>query len=373
MAILLPQPDTDEAPRPYSAYIETDEDGNEYVCFDGMETELLLSRAMPNLGNGWAPVLIGRLDPHRPNLPPHKTAWYGGYHGYGARTADRAELLRLIHGIAQRLASGRERGLLGYGLRTPRGVVGLDVDAHGGKRGVRTLAEHENRLGPLPQTYLVTARDPATGGGIRLYRTPTDWSGPGKLGTPDGGEGHVDLILPHLRYLGGPGSLHPTGTHYRLYGPHGDEITPGVLPPRDDLPALPDAWLFGLYRKPRHQGALATSAEVCAFADEYTYNEHPSHLTKTVLRVRLATAPGTTYPAYQRALYIAARKARAGCYPWRTARDAIEAAALAAYAERGDYLDSFEFARAAEHAITQALDLTAADVTAWGGWRATNE
>jgi hypothetical protein len=140
-----------------------------------------------------------------------------------------------------------------------------------------------------------------------------------------------------------------------------------VLPRREALPELPQAWLGALYRKPRARGALATSEDLAAFAATYTFDEHPNALTKTVLGVRKAVGEGKTRNAYHRALWIAAHKARAGCYPWVRAVAQIEAAAAAAYAERGTSLDLYEFSRSVEHAVTRALDMPATELPGWGG------
>lgn len=214
----------------------------------------------------------------------------------------------------------------------------------------------------MPPTYVDTARPYGTGSGIRLYAVPEDWHGVGVL---PGGD--VELLQRHHRFLAAPCSLHHSGAVYRLYGPNGTETPDGTLPPRSGLPSLGQAWLQSLYRKPRKRGAPATTLDVRQFADTYTFDEYPYMLAKTVRDVREATGAKGTRPAYHKALWIAARNARAGCYPWLRARDAIEAAAVAAYAERGLELDPFEFGRSIEHAITCVLDMPASTLTDWGG------
>ena len=207
---------------------------------------------------------------------------------------------------------------------------------------------------------MVTARPYETSSGMRLFAVPEDWYGVGVLAG-----GHVELVQRHLRFLVALGSRHHTGRVYRLYDGTGARVRP-VLPPRDRLPELPAAWLDGLYRKPRVRGAPATADDVAAFARTYTFDECPKRLGRTVAAVRYATGPNETRPATHRALFIAARKARAGCYPWDRARDEIERAAREAYAERGGVLDEYDFARSVEHAVTQAMDLTADELRAWG-------
>jgi hypothetical protein len=329
----------------------------------GLEADTFTDVALRSLENHWGAVACGRVNPAHPNKPPHKTPWHSGITGYGGIDATPAQIAEWPENIARRIAFGHERGLLNIGARMPSGVIGLDVDAYPGKHGGETLAEHEARLGPLPPTYLITSRGYGLSG-VRLYRVPKDWCGVGVL---SGGD--VEVLQRHHRFVVAPGGLHHSGQHYRLYGPHGDVIASGVLPSPDTLPALPDAWLADLHRRARKRGTPATTEDVRAFAEEHTYAEYPHLLRKTVRDVRQATGDGQTRNAFHKALWIAARKARAGCYPWRVARDAIEAAAVAAYAERGRGLDADDFNRSVEHAVTDALDMTAAEIAAWSGER----
>src|SRR5690349_7010026 len=57
------------------------------------------------------------------------------------------------------------------GLRMPPGVIGIDVDNYGDKRGAESLAELVAKCGPLPPTWTSTSR---AGGvsGIRFFRVP---------------------------------------------------------------------------------------------------------------------------------------------------------------------------------------------------------
>jgi hypothetical protein len=254
-------------------------------------------------------------------------------------------------------------------------MAGVDVDAYGNKPGAATIAAHEARLGPLPPTYAVTARGFTPGAegvasAVYLYRVPDDWRGRGVL---EGGG--VETIQPHLRYLVAPGSLHHTGARYALY--HQDNgptpLDTLVLPPREDLPALPDNWCEALYRKPRRRAADGTAAAVTiedieAVASEWIWDEDPRQLWATVAAVREATGEGQTRLAFHRALWIAARKARAGCYPFSRAVAEIETAAIEAYAARGLGLDLGDFDRSISHAVSEALDMTDAEVSAWGVW-----
>jgi Bifunctional DNA primase/polymerase, N-terminal len=271
----------------------------------------------------------------------------------------------------RRMARGG-RGLLNLAGRLPRGMVGWDVDAHSGKRGALTLAEHEARFGTLPPTWVVTARDPRSPSGIRLYRVPLDWSGPGYLRTADGKYGNVDLIDWHLRYTMAPGSLHHSGARYALIGPDGHEVTSGVLPPRDELSDQPAGWAEGLYRPRRARGerpepgSPADLDDIAAATTEWIFDEDPSALYKTVDDVVLAISDGQTRNAAHRGLFIVAKKSRAGCYPLSRAVVQIRAAAESADAARGLGLDLDDFARSISHAVAEAIDLSEDELKRWG-------
>lgn len=86
------------------------------------------------------------------------------------------------------------------GVRCPIGVLGVDVDdgysdKNGRlKRGLATVADYEKRFGAeLPATYMTTAR--LGGSGIRWYRVPDAFVGPGALRQFDTRKpGDVELI-----------------------------------------------------------------------------------------------------------------------------------------------------------------------------------
>ena len=349
----------------YEPVVESDGRGSYSVEYEGLEVADFVSRALANLKHGYGCVPIGRVDPHRPDLPPHKVAWCRGYHGYNANSADASCISAMPAGIIRRMAIRGERGILNLAARLPPGVVGLDVDAYGAKAGGVTIAKHDQRLGRRRPTYFVTARGVGSGSGIYLYRTPNDWAGIGTLGPG------VETIQSHLRYLAAPGSLHHTGQSYVLYHQNSGSQDLGlVLPAADDpsLAELPDAWLRALHRKPRRAGTDLDVDDIRAIASEWVFDEHPYMLDATVQAVCDATEDGTTRNAIHRALWIAARKSRAGCYPFSRAVVEIEAAAAASYSARGLQLDLIDFARSLQHAVREALDLSDAEVTAWGAW-----
>jgi hypothetical protein len=116
-------------------------------------------------------------------------------------------------------------------IRLPHDVIGIDVDAHSGKPGGETLADLESVLGPLPETWISTARSDGVSG-IRLYRVPVGQSWPGEAGPG------IDIITAVNRYVIVHPSIHPTGAQYRWNWPGS--------PTPEDLPPLPAEWVDDL-------------------------------------------------------------------------------------------------------------------------------
>lgn len=312
-----------------------------------------------NRRNGWPAVPLNFKQP-----------WESGWHGWDAveydMTPDRQDIALMAWRIGERRRLG-EPGVLNPGARMPKGVIGIDVDAYDGKSGATTLAAHERRLGLLPPTYRVTARGKAALSGIRLYRVPDGWLGPGSLRADDGTYGHVDLIQAHLRYIAAPGALHHTGRRYRLYAPDGLPTGKYTLPAIADLTFLPDAWLISLGREVNAaQRSGDYSPRLKAVAEEWVGEAQPGQLKRTVYRVEATGWTGDTRNAVRDALCTAARKARAGVYPWAVAVAAIEAAARDAYQQRGRQFDEGEFARLCNFAIEAALSLSEAELKRYG-------
>lgn len=329
--------------------------------------------ATKHYSNGWHPIPIGRVDPARPDVPPGKVPWFKGQTGYQGEDADPSEFDLWPGWVEDRIAKG-SNGMLNLGVRCPAGVVGIDVDAYAGKRGLDTLAEHESRLGSLPPTFVTTARP--GGSGIRWFRVPPDWIGTSELKAANGAPGHVELIQRHHRLAAVPPSIHHTGAAYRLYGPDGDEIAPGVLPPVAELAELPECWSAALdaAKAGGRTAKSVTDEQVTAFGVRYTDNRAPRKLDAVVRRVRSSANAATadsTRNATRDALCWAAREARTGDYPWSTAVERIEVAARDAYTKRAKPFDPIDFQGLCRYAVREALaencdELTARTVREYG-------
>lgn len=154
------------------------------------------------------------------------------------------------------IAGWLEDGAYGnVAIRLPKGVVGLDVDDYGSKTGARTLDHLVDRLGPLPDAPISTAREGRSG--ILLFRVPLDL----ELATT-AGDG-IDVIQAHHRYLVVWPSMHPEGQRYRWDQPAASQVGPVPLP--GDLEVLPLSWMLHLARSPQsgsggHPGLSAHEA-----------------------------------------------------------------------------------------------------------------
>jgi hypothetical protein len=181
---------------------------------------------------GWPSVLP--LPAGRKHPPPV------GYTGRGALIPSRADVQCWIE----------EQPGANIGVRPPEGVVGVDVDAYGGKQGKATLEELEARLGPLPRRRRTTSRDDGLSG-IYWLRVPLGLGWPGVLGPG------IEVIQPAHRYGVMPLSVHPeTGRPYQWVTQDGEVL--GWEPPRvEELEAMPAAWVaeFGKAAVPEPVGS----------------------------------------------------------------------------------------------------------------------
>ncbi|KRD19800.1 hypothetical protein ASE48_22515 [Mycobacterium sp. Root265] len=368
----------------YGAYVEDIGNGELLVEIAGMDADEYRRAAWAIMGAGWGVIAVGRINPHKPDDRPGKVPWDTKVSGWTGVDRPLADVLEDPERIARRIVNGSpERGVLNIALRMPVGVAGIDVDQYGPKHGLTTVRSHEQLYGDLPPTWRTTARDYDTGSGIRFYRVPADWVGVGVLN----GGGDVEVIQRHHRCAVAPGGVHHTGATYQLYGPGGAPLPVEAMPRPDELPELPAAWCAALRddkpKRSRRRGQAVTSADVTAFADEYTLDQYPNILRGVVATVLATGKTGGTRNACLDALWRAAHDAVRGYYPWTTAYEAIRTAAIAAYTERGGELDEHDFDRMAEGAIAAALDANDDDpyadlvedwgedrmpVTAGGGW-----
>jgi hypothetical protein len=185
---------------------------------------------------GWPnPIPVRGKD-----LPP------AGYTGADGADVTDADVLRWSKG---------PEGTRNIALRLPDGIVGIDVDAHDGKRGADTLAQAEGALGQLRATWSSTSRGAEQPSRIYLYQVPAglDWShaeanlrrfGP-----------NVDVLHQGHRYALVAPSEHPTtGKVYRWYPPGPMQpkrgIASGQAPAPADLAELPTAWVEFLTAPP---------------------------------------------------------------------------------------------------------------------------
>jgi len=161
---------------------------------------------------GWSGTIV--LPSGKKSPPPN------GYTGYDGRWPAAGDVATWSGNI---------------GLRLPDGVVGIDVDHYGAKRGADQLAELEARVCPLPPTWSSTRR----GWGdsrIRFYRVPPGRQWPTKAATD------IDVIQFSHRYsVVWPSVIDEDGLRYQWFTPEGEEAS---APPRaDDLTFLPDLWV----------------------------------------------------------------------------------------------------------------------------------
>lgn len=146
-------------------------------------------------------------------------------------------------------------------LRLPRDVVGIDVDDYAAKHGGATLEALEAVAGPLPPTWVSTAREGVSG--IRFYRVePREgWVSPGV---------DIDAISWGHRYAVVWPSVHPSGAPYLWR----DHLGGGWREPPSpaDLPMLPPAWV-ALMASDRPRDAKAEGADLRAFLDSLVRGE----------------------------------------------------------------------------------------------------
>lgn len=293
-----------------------------------------------DLRNGWTgPLPIGKEHKGR-----YKDPWVASRHGFNGTDATPDQFEHLAEYALKRITNG-EAGVLALGQRLPAGVLGIDVDAYDGKNGAETLRDWETRFGPLPATYIITARRDGVSG-IRLYRVPFDHY-PKEI--PGSG---VEFLDHHHRYIAVPPSWHHTGARYALYLPSGKRSKSGVLPPIDRIPWLPESYLDGLpVCSARAGGGDATDDEIAQFAATYSSGPQPEAVQWIIKSTIGSLHADGTYNPTRDALCWAAREAKGRRFGWDNAVDQIHCAAVAAYETRGGVVDEAEFARLVAYAV----------------------
>lgn len=129
------------------------------------------------------------------------------------------------------------------GLRMPEGVIGIDIDHYGEKRGLDTIELAESKWGRLPETWVSTSR--WNDSGIRFFRVPEGSRFPGKLEID--GLSDVEVIQRGHRFAVVHPSVHPSGSQYHWYMPEDfPAVSPDYVPKVSDLPDLPESWIQGL-------------------------------------------------------------------------------------------------------------------------------
>ncbi|KXO95208.1 hypothetical protein AXK58_10760 [Tsukamurella tyrosinosolvens] len=200
---------------------------------------------------GWTSPLP--LPQGRKATPPDDTTGNKPYptrEGLGALWADADER----DNLALRMPVADIHGV-------PHEVIGVDVDHYDAKTGADTLRELVAKWGPLPDTYMSTSRDPATGSGIRFFLVPAGKKWVGKPG-PD-----IEIIQRTHRYaVAWPsvvtwdkGPVEPPRV-YQWYAPDGSPCDP---PPVAALAVLPEEWQDGL-----RKGDAVAALDVVEFADD---------------------------------------------------------------------------------------------------------
>lgn len=180
---------------------------------------------------GWRGTLpIGRA-PAQKSPPP------SAFTGHGKPDPSGADVQAWMDG---------PEAALNIGLRLPPGVIGLDVDHYGAKTGGDTLNALIAQWGPLPPTWLTTARADGISG-IRLFRVPLELDGreinwPGEAGK------FIEIIQHGHRYANVWPSINPDagGAEYRWRVYADGEDPEAIMPSPDQLPWLPETWVRGL-------------------------------------------------------------------------------------------------------------------------------
>lgn len=298
---------------------------------------------------GWSPIPlpIGEKSP-----PPSQFAGEAQmFTGVGGVYVTEKHL-KVWLGIKGRAQAGKLSFAPGnIALRLPPGIIGIDVDAYGEKKGGETLAKAEEEWGALPPTWVSTSKTDGISG-IRLFRIPEGLKWPGELPQGKG----VELLRWDHRFMIVAPSIHDkTKLPYQWYRemeveedgeltikmvlspeefpdapPTGDSDPETGLPlpmgPRDaesdiHIPWLPTEWVEGLT-----QGREFSADEVNEDIDGKALNawlaernapESPcAHMrkmqTRWVVQVQKASDDGGAHDEMRDAIWGALSDAKAG-------------------------------------------------------------
>lgn len=224
--------------RPYVPYPEPRADVLAYMGADteGDNLPPYATAAEDYRARGWSPLPIDPAD-KGVRVPT-------GYTGYEGADASPEDVARWV----------QSRGADNVALRVPAGVVGIDVDHYGDKRGGDDIRELESRLGALPRTWTSTARGADQPSRIHWFRVPAG----ARLSDPTD---DIEVIQRHHRYALVWPSVHPkTGATYQWYTP-GGRVTDHV-PHVNQIPELPAAWVEGLKAADRTVYSAEQTAEI---------------------------------------------------------------------------------------------------------------
>lgn len=160
---------------------------------------------------GWSPI---PLPTNEKSPPPNR--WAGRpqmFTGVGGVYVTE-EHLKVWLGIKGRAQAGKLSFAPGnIAIRLVPGVIGIDVDAYGDKKGGETFAKAEEEWGALPPTWVSTSKTDGVSG-IRLFRIPLGLKWPGELPQGKG----VELLRWDHRFMIVAPSIHDiTKLPYQWY------------------------------------------------------------------------------------------------------------------------------------------------------------
>ncbi|AZS12645.1 DNA primase [Mycobacterium phage DrLupo] len=212
------------------------------------------------------------LPAKKKNPPPT------GFTGHAAPWPQKAEFERWLNGEdADKYRRGNICLRLG-GVDSEYEVIGIDVDHYlkgdKEKRGGEQLQALENAHGPLPDTWISSARTDGVSG-IRYYRVPRGLAFRGQV------EKDIECIQKGHRFAVVWPSFNPDSQSDYWWFPPGTPLTtqgrlawtPGEIPDAKQLPLLPDQWIDFLTRGRMEAGKVeidmdSSVDDIYAWADE---------------------------------------------------------------------------------------------------------